>query len=65
MTFGNPNWRQLAAAFGWECEIVSRARDLRAAIDRGIATDGPSLIVVPIDYRENELLTRRLGETTG
>jgi acetolactate synthase-1/2/3 large subunit len=65
MTFGNPNWQQLADAFGWQCQIVGRSRDLRAAIDRGIAYDGPSLIVVPIDYRENELLTQRLGEITG
>ncbi len=25
---------------------------------------GPSLVVIPIDYRENELLTKRLGEIT-
>jgi len=25
---------------------------------------GPSLVVVPIDYRENLLLTKRLGELT-
>jgi len=25
---------------------------------------GPSLIVVPIDYRENEKLSERLGELT-
>jgi acetolactate synthase-1/2/3 large subunit len=62
MTFGNPNWHQLAEAFGWQCEIVGRSRELRAAIERGLAHAGPSLVVVPIDYRENELLTKRLGE---
>jgi acetolactate synthase-1/2/3 large subunit len=25
---------------------------------------GPSLVVIPIDYRENELLTKKLGEIT-
>jgi acetolactate synthase-1/2/3 large subunit len=38
---------------------------LRAAIDRGLAHPGPSLVVVPIDYRENLLLTERLGKITG
>jgi len=31
---------------------------LRKAIDH----EGPSLIVLPIDYRENPKLTKRLGE---
>ena len=65
MRFGNPDWPQLAAAFGWDCEIVSRSRNLRAALDRGLAHAGPSLIVVPIDYRENCLLTERLGAIAG
>jgi acetolactate synthase I/II/III large subunit len=65
MRFGNPDWRGLAESFGWECEIVSRSRDLRSAIDRGLAHAGPSLIVVPIDYRENYLLTERLGQIAG
>ncbi|HJQ80000.1 MAG TPA: acetolactate synthase large subunit [Lacipirellulaceae bacterium] len=65
MTFGNPNWTQLAESFGWQCEVVHRSRDLRAAIDRGLAHPGPSLLVVPIDYRENLLLTERLGKITG
>jgi len=65
MRFGNPNWPLLAEAFGWQCEMVSRSRDLRAAIDRGLAHYGPSLIVVPIDYRENSLLTERLGAIAG
>jgi hypothetical protein len=25
---------------------------------------GPSLVVIPIDYRENALLTKKLGEIT-
>jgi acetolactate synthase-1/2/3 large subunit len=62
MTFGNPDWRLLAESFGWQCEVVGRSRDLRAAIDRGMNYRGPALVVVPIDYRENELLTKRLGQ---
>jgi acetolactate synthase-1/2/3 large subunit len=56
---------QLAESFGWGCEVVRRSRDLLGAIDRGISYAGPSLIVVPIDYRENLLLTERLGKIAG
>jgi acetolactate synthase I/II/III large subunit len=62
MTFGNPDWPQLAASFGWQCQVVRRSGDLRSALELGIAHVGPSLIVVPIDYRENQLLTERLGQ---
>jgi acetolactate synthase I/II/III large subunit len=65
MRFGNPDWRRLAEAFGWECEIVTRSRDLRGVLDRSLSNERPSLIVVPIDYRENELLTERLGQIAG
>jgi acetolactate synthase-1/2/3 large subunit len=59
MTFTNPDWTKLAEAFGWECRVVDRSRDLRAAIRQGIEHQGPSLIIVPIDCRENEVLTKR------
>ncbi len=65
MTFGNPDWSKLAESFGWQCEMVHRSRELRSAIDRGLAHRGPSLVVVPIDYRENLLLTKRLGQIAG
>ncbi|HEX6142823.1 MAG TPA: acetolactate synthase large subunit [Geminicoccaceae bacterium] len=61
LSFGNPDWLKLADAFGWQGQVVTRSRDLRAAIDTALAHRGPSLIVVPIDYRENRLLTQRLG----
>lgn len=62
LAFGNPNWSELAKSFGWECDVIENAKDLKSGIDRAIAHDGPSLIVVPIDYRENMLLTKRLGD---
>jgi acetolactate synthase-1/2/3 large subunit len=65
MSFGNPNWHQLAESFGWRCETVTRSRDLRAAIGRGLEHRGSSLLIVPIDYRENLLLTERLGRIAG
>ena len=64
LAFGNPDWLDLAAAFGWQGQKVTNARDLRPAIDKALAHRGPSLIVIPIDYRENMALIRRLGELT-
>ena len=60
--FGNPDWLGLAKAFGWHGEYVTSSRDLAAALDRAIGHKGPALVVVPIDYRENPKLTKRLGE---
>ena len=62
LSFDNPNWLELAKAFGWQGQYVTRSRDLAPAIRAALAHKGPSLIVIPIDYRENPLLTKRLGE---
>lgn len=60
--FGNPDWLKLTESFGWQGQYVANARDLRPAINAALAHRGPSLLVTPIDYRENQLLTQRLGE---
>ncbi len=62
LSFGNPDWLELAKAFGWQGQHVTCSRDLAPAICRALDHRGPSLIVIPIDYRENPLLTKRLGE---
>ncbi|MBT3942864.1 MAG: acetolactate synthase large subunit [Chloroflexi bacterium] len=62
LSFGNPDFGQLAQAFGWGYTRVDRSRDLRSALEGAFREDGPSLVVLPIDYRENSLLTERLGE---
>ena len=36
--------------------------DLRPALDAALSSDRPTLIIIPIDYRENALLSQRLGE---
>ena len=61
LSFGNPDFLQLAAAFGWGAHRVERSRDLRGALEAAFEEEGPSLVIVPIDYRENALLTERLG----
>ena len=44
---------------------MERSRELRATLERAFAEPGPSLVAIPIDYRENLLLTARLGEIDG
>ncbi len=61
LSFGNPEWMLLAKAFGWHGHRVENSIDLQATLNTAFAESGPSLIVVPIDYRENMILTERLG----
>ncbi len=62
LSFGNPNWLQLADAFGWHGQYVENSADLKPALEAAVNYDGPSLVVVPIDYRENQKLSKRLGQ---
>ena len=64
LSFGNPDWEQLAAAFGWNGHYVSRSEELASALENAFRESGPSLVVIPIDYRENPLLTKKLGKIT-
>ncbi len=62
LAFGNPDWNGLAKAFGWHGHFVSDSKDLESTLDAAFEEKGPSLVVIPIDYRENKLLTKKLGE---
>lgn len=62
LSFGNPNWLQLASAFGWNGHWVENSRDLAGTLGVAFNEEGPSLIVIPIDYNENALLTEKLGQ---
>jgi acetolactate synthase-1/2/3 large subunit len=62
---GNPDLVAYARSFGIEGFRVERADELRATLERAFRVDGPSLVEVPIDYRENLRLTERLGALTG
>ncbi|MGI9345810.1 MAG: acetolactate synthase large subunit [Gammaproteobacteria bacterium] len=64
LKFGNPDWLKLAESFGWHGHVVPRSRDLQDVLRKAFAEEGPSLVVVPIDYRENMKLTKELGELT-
>ena len=62
LAFGNPDWMMLAQSFGWNGHFVENSRDLAGTLRQALDEKGPSLVVVPIDYRENMLLTKRLGD---
>jgi acetolactate synthase I/II/III large subunit len=62
LAFGNPDWVKLAEAFGWHGHRCEKSSELKATLEAAFAEEGPSLVVVPIDYRENPKLTARLGE---
>jgi acetolactate synthase-1/2/3 large subunit len=64
LSFGNPDWNGLAKAFGWHGHYVADSKDLESTLESACKEKGPSLVVIPIDYRENPLLTKKLGEIT-
>lgn len=61
LEFTNPDWMQLAEAFGWRGFRVESSKDLAATLEEAFQPGAPSLVVIPIDYRENNKLTERLG----
>jgi acetolactate synthase-1/2/3 large subunit len=62
--FGNPDFVDFARSFGLPGFRPSDAADLYPTLVRALEHDGPSLVEVPIDYRENLRLTERLGALT-
>jgi acetolactate synthase-1/2/3 large subunit len=61
LAFNNPDFIKLAEAFDWHAQRVEKSSELKAALETAFQQDRPSLLVVPIDYRENTKLTERLG----
>jgi acetolactate synthase-1/2/3 large subunit len=54
--FTNPDLVQLAHSFGIRGEAVSSADELLPALKRALDTDGPAIVAVPVDPRENAKL---------
>ena len=61
LSFGNPDWEQLAQSFGWLGEQCIQISDFPDALNRALRHPGPALVVIPIDYSENMKLTKQLG----
>jgi acetolactate synthase-1/2/3 large subunit len=62
--FGNPDFVAYAESFGMAAFRPASAGDLYPTLARALEHDGPTLVEVPIDYRENLRLTERLGALT-
>ncbi len=63
--FGNPDFVDYARSFGIAGFRPASAADLLPTLRRALDVDGPSLVEVPIDYRENLRLTEHLGALSG
>ena len=57
--FGPVDFVKYAEAFGAKGLRVTSVAELEQAIEEGFKTQGPVIIDIPIDYRDNE----KLGET--
>lgn len=60
--FSNPDFVGLADAFGLPGFAITRPEDFAPTLEEALKLQMPSLIAVPVDYRENRRLTERLGE---
>ena len=60
--FGEPDIVKYADAFGAQGLRLERAGDLASLIRQGLATPGPTLIDVPVDYSENDALGASMSE---
>jgi acetolactate synthase I/II/III large subunit len=59
--FGNPDFVAYAESFGIAGFRPATTADLLPTLRRALDVEGPSLVEIPIDYRENLRLTERLG----
>ncbi|HHA4303803.1 TPA: thiamine pyrophosphate-dependent enzyme, partial [Enterococcus faecium] len=57
--FGPVDFVKYAEAFGAKGIRATSVEELEKALEEGFATEGPVIIDIPIDYRDNE----KLGET--
>lgn len=62
LSFGNPDFVKLAEAYGWNGYRCEDSSQLLGVLEESFQADGPSLVVIPIDYQENPKLTQRLGD---
>ncbi|HET7473221.1 MAG TPA: acetolactate synthase large subunit [Candidatus Limnocylindrales bacterium] len=63
--FGNPDFVAYAESFGIAGFRPASAGELLPCLRQALDVDGPALVEVPIDYRENLRLTEHLGALAG
>lgn len=62
LAFDNPDFELLARAFGIWGRSLTATEQIVPALEEAFAQDGPALITIPVDYRENLKLSDRLGK---
>ncbi|MEJ6398530.1 acetolactate synthase large subunit [Yoonia sp. 208BN28-4] len=62
LSFNNPDWAALCQAMDWHHQACPDAADLQDCLRTALDHKGPAMVVIPIDYRENMILTERLGK---
>jgi acetolactate synthase-1/2/3 large subunit len=62
--FTNPDFVKLAEAFGIPGMRCGSVDDLQRHLRTALELDGPSIIVVPIDYSQDVALSEQLGKET-
>jgi acetolactate synthase-1/2/3 large subunit len=65
VSFGNPDFEQLAASYGATGHEIREPGELLPTLRAALASDGVTVIACPVDYAENALLVERLGELEG
>ncbi len=64
VSFGNPDFVQLAESFGARGYQIGAASELLPTLRKALDDDVVSVIACPVDYRENARLIERLGALT-
>ena len=62
--FTNPDFVKLAESFGCAGMRVSSAADLVPTLKAAFEQDVPSVVEIPIDYRENVKFSMNLADLT-
>ncbi|MCP3029302.1 acetolactate synthase large subunit [Halobacillus sp. A5] len=60
ISFGNPDYVQLAHSYGFEGMRIEQASDLKPALEQAVSLQKPVFIDCPVDYSENMKLTEKL-----
>jgi acetolactate synthase I/II/III large subunit len=61
VSFGNPDFVELAESFGAKGYSIAHASELLPTLRKALDDDAVSVIACPVDYRENARLVERLG----
>jgi acetolactate synthase-1/2/3 large subunit len=60
LDFDNPDWKKLAKSFDWNYLYEDDSSNIANSLKKIKNLEGPTLFVIPIDYSENEKLTKFL-----